>query len=148
MPKPAPDVFRKNGLQGGRESSLQQGAGTSRTRAQERFELRPARFDRREVWGIGRQKEDGPTGAAHGLFDVRGAMHLQVVEEDNIPRSQSRHSHLRDKHVKDRRIDRPLHPQRGHHAADPERPNHGEVLAMVSGHGPIGSLAAGGTGSS
>src|SRR5262249_32072103 len=83
MLKPTLNVFWVDCLQGFGEGGVQQGAGASRTPAQERFDLRPAGFDGREVRGIGGQKDDFPAGAAHCLFDVGGSMHLQVVEEDN-----------------------------------------------------------------
>jgi hypothetical protein len=72
---------------------------------QEGFEFAESVFDRREIRRIDREKEETSASSAHGMVDNGGFVTGQVIEDDNIARTQDRNKQLAHKGRKHSSID-------------------------------------------
>jgi hypothetical protein len=101
--------------------------------AQERFQFGEGKFDRIEIGTVGREE---PNVRAH-LLDCGPNLGLlvdhEVVEHDDIARSQRGHQHLFDIGEETRTVDGPIEHRRGAEPLEPERGDHRVRLPMTAG---------------
>ena len=107
-----PDVVRALGRHEEREHRRHQLADVvERTRpggAQERLQFGERHFDRIEVGTVGRQKFEPRARACDRGLDLRLLVHGQVVEHNDIARSERRCEHLLHVGAKAGVVDRPI----------------------------------------
>ena len=101
--------------------------------AQERFQFGEGQFDRIEIGTVGREKPNRrphllDRGSHRGLL-----VDHEVVEHDDIARSQRGHQHLFDIGEETRIVERPIEHRGSAEALTPERGDDGVRLPMTAG---------------
>ena len=101
--------------------------------AQERFEFGEREFDRIEIRTVGREESQVRAHLLDRHPDLGLLMHPEVVQHDDISRSQRGHQHLFDVGEETRTIDRPIKDRWGAETLEPQRGNHRVGFPMTAG---------------
>ena len=101
--------------------------------AQERFQFGERKLDRIEIGTVRWEEPQRRADVFDRGSDFRLLMDREVVEDDDIARSQRRHQDLFDVGEETRTIDGPIEDGGGAEALEPQRGDHGVGLPMTAG---------------
>lgn len=123
---------RKEGERGSRECG-DVVEGTRSRAPEEGFQFREGHLDRIEVGTVGRQKSDLRAGGHDGRTHVCLLVDGEIVEHDDIARSERRYKHLLDVGEKAGVVDRPVEHGRRREAVGAQRGDDRVRLPMTAG---------------
>jgi hypothetical protein len=133
MPDVVGAFLAREEVEGHRDEAADLLVTTRTCGAQERFQFGEGQFDRIEIGAVGREE---PNGRAH-LLDRgphRGLLvDHEVVEHDDIARSQRGHQHLFHIGEETRIVEGPIEHRGGAEPLEPERGDHRVRLPMTAG---------------
>src|SRR5690348_13359505 len=89
MGKPAESISRGDEIQSGGNGLLEGFACASPGPAQHRLEFRERLFDGRQIWRVGRQKQQATATSFNGLLDPRREVDREIVQDHDLPGAQT-----------------------------------------------------------
>jgi hypothetical protein len=102
-------------------------------RSQERLDLGPTFFDRRQVGRIRRQIEQPDASGGTGVRHARHLMGFEMIHEEELAWAELRHEHLPQKGQKDLAIGEAFDRHGGDKTLQTQAPQHGDMAPPIDG---------------
>jgi hypothetical protein len=134
MSKPTESIGGGAEIQSCCNSLLESFPAASTCPSQQRLQFGERLFNGRQIRRVSRQKQETTAASFNGLLDTRSQVNREIIQDHDLPRTQTGGKDLLHVDRKSGAISRSIQHKRWPHARERQRGNHGHDGSIIAGY--------------